>query len=809
MGFDSFSQNQEVQGGGCYGTVTESAGNMAVEYANITAYLAKDSSLITGTITDVSGRFLLQELPLDKIWLEIEFVGFEKVKTETFVLDDKNPYKAFENIVISPAVNMLGEVSVEAEVKHVEYQIDKKIVNPTKDIISAGGSAVDVLKNVPSIQTDIDGNVSLRGSSDFKLLIDGRPSVIGGSEGLKQIPAEAIERIEVITNPSARYDAEGVAGIINVILKTEKRNGINGMLSLSGGQILDEFNTSNSFIVNFRKDKVNFFLGGNYNIFNWPGSGHTNQITTGGDSIVQILSDFTSLWQNNSYNFRGGGDYYFANKDVLTLSFNVGEWSYGGNNNSTNTFTAKDSLLTRSNSYSFDQFTDFSIINNYYAGTVNYQHKFKKEAHELSLSASINSGFETKDTRYTVNYSDIFLNNNPISKFGNYTYEENDNSRAELELNYINPIFGGKLEAGYKMSIFDVVGTYDFYNILNPEHDSIVIDSLQINPLTSFENIQSIYSTFEGSLLKFGYKIGLRMEYTDRVYTKRLTGFEFGNKDISLFPSVHISRSINDKNQFFASYSRRINRPYSWYLDPQIIVTGLFSSQIGNPELKPEFTGSYDLGYILMTGKHYFSVEAFYRQTNNKISSVFYMTDSLGLNTVTTFSNIDKDYSSGLEAMASLNFGPFSFATGGSFYNYTLIGQYNGATINRNAFNYNLWLNTSVVYKKTGTKFQINGYFSGPEVDAYSSADPYYSLSAAVKQDFLKNKLSITLSCDNLLYKKDYITETVQNNFYSESIYHISGFRFRLSLVYRINDYKPREESENPESEQGGGMKMM
>jgi hypothetical protein len=256
------AQPENRNQGACFGLVTESVDGKAVEYANISVFSLKDSVLITGTISGEDGRFLITGLPFDDLWIEIEFLGFGKYVSEVFHLNAQSPYKEFENVIITPAANVLGEVNVQAEMKHVEYQIDKKVVNPSKDILAAGGTAADVLKNVPSIQTDLDGNVSIRGNSGFKLLIDGKPSVIQGSDGLKQIPAEAIERIEVITNPSARYEADGVAGIINVIMKKDKRDGINGLVSLSVGKILDTYNTSDNFNFNIRKKNFNFFIGG-------------------------------------------------------------------------------------------------------------------------------------------------------------------------------------------------------------------------------------------------------------------------------------------------------------------------------------------------------------------------------------------------------------------------------------------------------------------------------------------------------------------------------------------------------------------
>lgn len=803
---------QAPVGGAVYGVISESTGDNAVEYANITAFLAKDSSLITGTITDVDGRFFIQELPMDSMWLEIEFVGFAKHTTEVFTLDVNNPYKGFEEIVLNPAVNMLGEVNVEAEVKHVEYQIDKKIINPTKDIVAAGGTAVDVLKNVPSVQTDLDGNVSIRGNSGFKLLIDGRPSIITGSDGLKTIPAENIERIEIITNPSARYEADGVAGIINVILKAEKRKGINGMVSLNGGKVLDTYNTSNNLIFNIRREKINFFIGANYSIRNHPGSGDLLQETTlPMDSLLRISTDFNSVWKSKNYSFRAGTDITLSDKDLLTISGSIGKWGYGNITSSNNTFEALSLINSNLYTYTYDQTTTMDLFNNYYTANIDYQHKFKKEGHEINLLGTYDIGEFERYNDYIVGYSDDYLTANNINNFGNNVIELSDNSRGQFELNYINPIWKGKLEAGYKLNMFNSSGMYDYYNILTPDGETIAIDSAKLNPLDSYENIQSLYSTYSGEVLKFGYKLGLRMEYTDRLYTKTITGTEFGNKDLSFFPTVHISRNINESNQLFASYSRRITRPHPWHLDPQTTIVGLSMIRMGNPELQPEFTDSYELGYSIFKGMNYLSLEAFYRKTNNKISQISYLSDTSYMVSVTTFDNIDKDYSTGLEAMLNIKlFKAITFATGGSVYYYAIQGTTGSETISKETYNYNAWLNLSYTYPKTKTKLQVSGYFSGPRVELYSTSKSFYTLSAALKQDFLKSKLSVTFGCDNIVHSKYWVSETINGSLYSNTNYMIAGFRLKLGVTYRINDYKPRKDKTNEGGQEGGGgMPMM
>lgn len=801
------AQPENRNQGACFGLVTESVGGKAVEYANISVFSVKDSVLITGTISGVDGRFLITGLPFDDLWIEVEFLGFGKYVSEVFSLNAQSPFKEFENIVITPSANVLDEVSVQAEVKHVEYQIDKKVVNPSKDILAAGGTAADVLKNVPSIQTDLDGNVTIRGNSEFKLLIDGKPSIIQGSDGLKQIPAEAIERIEVITNPSARYDADGVAGIINVIMKKDKRDGINGMVTVSGGKILDTYNTTDNFNFNIRREKINFFVGADCRFYGHPGSGTTQQLS-GSDFQTELVTDFNSSWLNNTYSVRLGADINVTPKDLLTISGNTGSWQYGYQFDSNNSFRylSGSSVLT---SYTYSQSSLMDFVNKYYGANLNYTHSFAKEGHEINFSAVYNSSIYTRIVDYLVDYSDEFETENEISNFGNFTDEVEELSFLNMELNYKNKIFGGNLEAGYKADIAGSDATYDFYNITSSDGETKIIDPSRSNPLKMKENIQALYTTFSGEVLKFGYKLGLRMESTDRKFTKILTGYQFGHEELSLFPSVHISKDLNDKNQMFASYSRRIQRPEPWFLDPQITYTSLYNIRMGNPELKSEFTDSYELGYTHFEGMNYFSLEAFYRQSNNKITPVLYLSDTSDVVTINTFGNIDHDYATGLESMFNLKlFKAVSLSTGGTVYYYVMSGEYEGTAVDKKLFNYNAWLNSSYTIRKTATTFQVSAFFTGPRIELNTTSDHFFTIGAAVKQNLLKNKMSISFGCDHLVKSKYWISNTAYDGFNSDTKFLVSGMRLKLSLTYRINDYKPRRDNPDANS-QGGGMQMM
>ncbi|HKK68066.1 MAG TPA: TonB-dependent receptor, partial [Bacteroidales bacterium] len=300
--------------------VIEKNSNTPIEYANVVIFSVKDSSLVTGGVTNPEGLAVIRSVPFGKYYVEVDFIGYKMQRTDDIELSSSSRFKDLGTVELPMAAEVLDDVEVGADRKHIDYKIDKKVVNVSQDITSAGGNAVDVLENVPSVQTDIEGNVQLRGSSSFTVLIDGKPTPLEGSEALQQIPASSIENIEIITNPSAKFDPDGTAGIINIIMKEDEKEGINGNFNLSYGS----FNALDAdFLVNARTGKFNFFVSGSYNERKRRSESESLRATFSDSVFVNDVMGENEM-NHGGYNARAGVDYYMTDQDIFTVSGEYG-----------------------------------------------------------------------------------------------------------------------------------------------------------------------------------------------------------------------------------------------------------------------------------------------------------------------------------------------------------------------------------------------------------------------------------------------------------------------------------------------------
>ncbi|MDD4150874.1 MAG: carboxypeptidase-like regulatory domain-containing protein, partial [Bacteroidales bacterium] len=399
----SFSQNphgtkpsnNNVADGIISGYVIEKENETPIEFANIVIYSKRDSSIVSGGITNKNGYFKIDKIKYGKFYVEINFIGYGKHIIPEILIKPDNKELNLGKIYLAINAEMLNEINIEANVNHVDYRLDRKVINVNQDIISAGASAVEVLENVPSIETDIDGNVSLRGTESFLVLVDGRPSPMQGSEALQQIPANTIESIEIITNPSAKYEADGVGGIINVVLKKEKRRGYNGQVSANYG-------TYNSYgadaLFNFRTEKINFFVGGEYGNRIFRGDGLSNSKTSLKGDTSFNLNNFSSNYnQRQSGSVRTGLDIYLNDNEIITVSGRYGISGYGRGAES----WAESFYLAGENQYNpYYYLSENSMLaqRSYFSGDINYMKKFKEPGHELQIYGSISGDTTDEDS---------------------------------------------------------------------------------------------------------------------------------------------------------------------------------------------------------------------------------------------------------------------------------------------------------------------------------------------------------------------------------------------------------------------------
>ena len=522
FGFSTYAQNhteggkpdgQNIADGVISGHVFEKESKTPIEFANIVIYSKRDSSIVTGGITDKNGYFKINKVKYGKFYLEINFIGYGSHTIPEIMIKPDSKTLNLGKIYLTINAEMLNEVSVEATVNHVDYRLDRRVVNVNQDIVSAGATAVEVLENVPSVETDIDGNVSLRGTESFLVLVDGRPSPIQGSEALQQIPANTIESIEIITNPSAKYEADGVGGIINVVLKKEKRKGYNGQVSANYGSY-------NSYgadaLFNFRTEKINFFVGGEYGNRVFKGDGISNSISyLSGDTTFNLNKYSDSYRLRKSGSARAGLDIYLNDNEVLTFSGRYGLSGYGMGSESWAESYYKDGDVLYNPYYYLTENTMLAK-RSYFSGDVNYMKNFAKAGHELQVYGSISGDLSQEEDKY--DESETNIDRVPIGALlSEYrTIETGNGNTLTGKIDYVLPLFTkAKFEAGYQIKYSTQDNDYRYQTIISQEW---IDDTTKINPYIYSRNVQSGYLMFSNYWKKLGYQFGLRTEYTDRLF---------------------------------------------------------------------------------------------------------------------------------------------------------------------------------------------------------------------------------------------------------------------------------------------------
>jgi outer membrane cobalamin receptor len=780
-----FAQNEQQRTGNVSGFVIDDISEDYIEYANIVLYSVKDSSLTTGGITNARGYFNIENIPYGKYYIDIDFIGYNKNRIESIQINNQHQSINLGKIKIQPALELLGEVEIEAERSRVEYKLDRKVINVDKDLNAVGGSAVDVLENVPSVQTDVDGEVSIRGSSNFVVLIDGRPSPLDGSDALQQIPASSIENIEIITNPSAKYDPDGVGGIINIILKKQKRVGINGQFSASYGS----FNSySGDALVNIRREKFNFFVGGNIRKSIGEGQSLFEQMTYGSDTLV-LKQDNDRQRERSGGEIKAGFDYYLTDNDIFSISAQYGENGFGrsGVEDATK-YWLRDGVETDYYYYLSDNL--FDISGNYWTGDLNYTHKFMRQGHEIQAYAY----YSNRSRQETNKYEEIgYLtqeHNDIISYDSTMTVETSDVTQFRGKIDYTLPLFAeGKLEAGYQVR--NMISTN--------KHNYITLSDQEITDYTFDRNIQSGYVTFSNITGKFGYMIGLRSEYTYRtIELTQLSDLDTSFNFIDFFPTLHTSYKLPWDMEIMASYSRRINRPRGYHLNPMVEVSDPYNIRQGNPLLKPEDSHAAEINFQKAFSNNFVSIEAYYRHTNNKIERVRSISPDNSEIMITKHENIGEDRSIGAEMMTNISFTKWwNFNISGNYYYYEILSNSENNIVGNNTFSWGGRMNQTFRIKKTNSMIQLSGFYFGPSITSQGNREGSGMINIALRQDFLDNSLSITLNLRDILntLNHEFIYDTPE--FYSYFLFDRKSPTFDITVTYRLNDFKNKRERGN------------
>ena len=778
------------------GKVLEKVSKQPLEYATISITAPNDTKVIAGGITNPKGEFDVAVAP-GTYDIKIEFISFKSTELkQKSIQGDTN----LGVVNLSEDAAQLNEVVVRAEKSTVEIKLDKKVYNVGQDMIVKGGTVSDVLDNVPSVSVDTEGNVSLRGSDNIRILIDGRPSqAINVAEALRQLPADAIDKVEVITNPSARYDAEGGSGIINIVLKKGKNQGFNGTFIASGG-LPEAYGLTGN--LNYKTEKLNYFTTLGYNHRTNEGGGLTNTSYYNADGTPKgfLDEDRDTKRESDGFNGRAGIEWTVAPNAFWTNAIN-----YQKNSGDTR------DLINYSNFDSNSNPTGNSFrLNNGETNSQNVEYtsnlikNFNDKGHKLTADLSI--------SRNTDNNSSI------ITASPNYNTTLNDQvqKQVQLQADYVLPLGkGGQFEAGYKGSFGDLNNEYFVTD------DSGAKDPNLSNTLEYKENINALYTQYGFKVNKFSYLFGLRWEDTN-IQVNLLDNSDFNTKKYNnLFPSAFISYEISDQSNFTASYSKRLTRPRGRFMNPAVNYSSNVNIFQGNPDLDPSLTDKYDIGYIKRWDKVTFNTSAYFEDTKDVFSFVRTPNgeEVNGIPVILSRPiNLGKEQKFGFEF--TLNYTPFKWWRVNSnfnLYNVKTTGENTYVDTNGNTVVQNLDNQANSWFARINSKltlpykidWQLNATYNGEQKTAQGKNLGQFGMNTALSKDVMKDKATIAFNISDIFNSRIMRSYTYLQNdttLESQRSYGEMQFRkrqFNLSFTYRFN--KPKNDREKAPRNDGGG----
>lgn len=780
------------------GKVIEAETATPMGYANVAIFAAADSTVAGGIMTADNGSFEIKNMSPGQYYLSVNFIGFAR-KTIPLIINVSKPVVDIGIIKLQTTDQKISEVEVVAEKQRVEFKIDRRVVNVSQNIVSTGGTAVEVLENTPSVQTDFEGNVTLRGSSNFTVLIDGRPSVVKGSDALRQLPAAGIDKIEIITNPSAKYDPDGDSGIINVVMKRNQKDSFSGLVNMTAG-LRDKYRGDANFT--YRTKKWDFTLGADFSDMNNQGTRDMLQKITNADTITtrQTIADGTNV--HKGHNIKGGIDYVLSPSTTFGIVGTIGAMEHGdanvGHQTTSYNLGIPTSRLFQDNSS--------SRSSDYWSGNVNFMHKFNSKGHELQ-GLFYFSGENGDDITNQIDYK-TDANWNAIDK-NPYKYRSNESpveNEYRIKMDYVLPINEkDRFEAGYQGRIEKSKENFIFeeYNYAT----SIWVNNPKYSSKVNFDqNIHALYGTFSHANKSFSYQLGLRTEYTNRNLFSEKANKTYSLDRFDFFPTVHLSQKFAKEYELQGSYSRRLNRPEGYMLEPFPTFMDPNNIRIGNPDLTPEYAGSYELTFLKHINASFISLEGYYRHTKDLMTRI----QNLGTDNIMyhTMANMNNDYSLGSELMINYEIKPgIRLVASGTLYNYWLKGAINGVSIDRQSTNFDGKLNFDAKLAKN-TRMQLMGVYRGPTVSAQGSRDGMYFVNASVKQDLLNNRLSATLQIQDIFGTMKFAGSSYGTNFENTFKFKRESQIVQLTLSYKINNFKtkPGKEGMDSSGNEGGGM---
>ncbi len=749
-----------------------------IDFADILIYENGGSTPVFHTSPGADGRFVIGDLKNGDYSLLIRLVGYDVYSRAGIKVTGSAGMVDLGIIEMKPLEVGLSEVEVVANRKQIVYKLDKRVIEASGNMLASGGTAVDILQNTPSIRVDAEGEVTFRGSSGFAVYIDGKPSIFSGSQALEQIPAGQIENIEIITNPSARHDAEGDVGMINIITKKQTRRGLSGMVNLTGSTVLSR---GTDFLLTQQDSSSRWYVGGSWSD-HLRKSDFDQEKTTIVDELT-TLSHSDGPRESNNYNYsvKAGWSYALA-KTSFNLDLEGGRGGRSRNGDLDYTEERSDGgVLIEEGRY--DSRDEYDLHETYYQGTAGFAHEFDQEGQKLSGSFYLKYGGDALEYFQ----SDLF-DQQDARQQGHRAWEDEHRWTVRGNLDYIRPYSEtGRIEAGYQYFSYLEDGDYSM-QFWDPEKKEFYWREDIYNTFYFQRGTNSVYAIWANSLGHFDFQAGLRGEHAHTVLRSSRDWADRLKNDFDLFPSVHLGYSLPHEHHLMASYSRRINRPQLFFMEPYITYRDYYSAEIGNPDIKAEYIDSYEFNYRKNIEEHTLSATLFHRSRKDKIERLRVPFEA-GV-TLDSMANVGHDYSTGFELNGQIEMTSlWHVNVNGSLYHYKVVNQFKTTDRNKKSTNYEFALNNAFDVGKT-TSLQFDGNFVGPSVTTQGRTDAFWYLSLAARQQLLKRKLTGTLACRDLLNSARYVSDIATSDLISVTRIRPKYPLITLTLSYSFNNYK-------------------
>jgi outer membrane receptor protein involved in Fe transport len=778
----AFAQDNEQSSPSINGAIVDEQKN-PVPFGNVAVHSAADSSLVTGGVSDDQGKFSVPVEPGD-YFIKISFLSYEE--------------EVIPNVTVgSSAINLgvvtlkensqvLEEVIVKGEKAAMELQLDKRVFNIEKDLSNVGRNASDILGNLPSVTVDVDGTVSLRGSDNVRILIDGKPSGLTSRdpEALRMLQGNLIQSIEVITNPSSRYDAAGEVGIINIVLKKNQEKGINGSFSAKGGYPAEY---GGSYSINLRRKNVNLFSSYGLEYDKRPGWGESYQKNSSPDNQFAYSQRNDRDREELSHNFTIGMDYFFKDNSTLTgsLLYNIGD----GLNTATTDYTDfdEDGSVMRTVRRGEREREDEENIE----GTLSYKKEFQRKGHTLTADFKWIKSVDNESTDYTESINE---GADSLQRSINFADEIN----WLFQVDYIHPFSKeGKLEAGFKTATRIINNDFGL-----EANDAGTVTWIPIeqytNTLEYTERIHAAYLMASNTFGRFSAQGGVRGEITD-ISTELLSPYIRIPQDyFNVFPSASLSYKLQPNKTLQLSYSYRINRPhfrqllpFSDFRDPRVLFGG-------NPALKPVYTNSIEAGYLLDWDYGSILSNVYYRNRKNVIERIITAPDSAGRSMVIPV-NLSEENAYGVEFNFSLNIQDWwRINTNANFYRAITKGSYEGDVLESDTYTWTSRTTSRMtLFKKVD--FQASFNYRAPRVTTQGKDRSMYSLDLGLSRDIFKGKGTITAGVRDLFNTRKRRAIIDREDYYSNSTFQWRSRQFSVTFTYRLNRAKERQRNNQEE----------